>query len=251
MSYYAINTVLANLRTAILAVTLPGPRVNVARDVIGATEATSFTMDSTDLTVGMNVESYDFPSGAVIADIISPGTMATVVVSQGKLSSGTAPVLFYATPSPVPMFAADAVKVFGREDVLAAMAQLYVFEDRACFIVPGAIRHEQKKEGGIVLVTRTLEVGLLMTDRNFGGENLATVGEEGENPGVIRICELVTDGLFGKSLDCAGVALIPDNGDPFTLSDKEREETKREAFVQGFAIPLGTRKLDLNRRQMT
>jgi hypothetical protein len=150
----------------------------------------------------------------------------------------------------VPMFAADSVKVFGREDVIAAMQQLYVFEDRACFIVPGAIRHTQEVQGGFVMVKRSLEVGLLMTDRNFGGENLATVGEEGENPGVLRITEMVTDELFGKSLDLAGIALIPDNGDPFTLGDKEREETKREAFVQGFAIPLGTRKLDLNRRQM-
>lgn len=149
----------------------------------------------------------------------------------------------------VSLFAADSVKVFGREDVLAAMQQLYVFEDRACFIVPGAIRHTQETQGGIVLVKRLLEVGLLMTDRNYGGENTALVGAAGENPGVLRIAELVADGLFGKSLDLTGIALIPDNGDPFTLTDKEREETKREAFVQGFAIHLGTRELNLGRRQ--
>ena len=115
--------------------------------------------------------------------------------------------------------------------------------------MPGAIRHTKTQAGGIIEVARSLEVGLLITDRNYGGENLATVGEAGENPGVLALAELIADGLFGESLDLAGVVLIPDNGDPFTLTDKEREETKREAFVQGFAIPLGVKRVDVHRRQ--
>jgi hypothetical protein len=70
-------------------------KAQFARDLVGSTDATEFTLvDSADLVVGMLVQSYDFPTGTVIADILSPGSMATIVTSQGKLSSGTAPCTF-------------------------------------------------------------------------------------------------------------------------------------------------------------
>ena len=73
-------------------VTLNRGAVLAQRDLVGAGGSVSFGMiDSTGLAVGMQVQSYDFPAGTVITDIIDPGASATVIVSHAKLSSGTAP----------------------------------------------------------------------------------------------------------------------------------------------------------------
>lgn len=80
---------------AVENVVLNRGKQGIDRDLIGSSGATSFTpVDSTGLVVGMLVLGYDFPAGTVITDIISPGTGATVIVSQGKLTSGTAPCTF-------------------------------------------------------------------------------------------------------------------------------------------------------------
>ena len=249
MSFHSIATVLTALAAKLLALTLPGVRQGIDRDVVGAGGATVFgPIDSTDLAVGMFVESYDFPAGTNIVDVVDPGEAATIELSHAKLSSGTAPCLFYAEPAPVPMFETEAVKPYDRKDLIAAFRDLLVFEERACFIVPASLRHVTTDEGGVRIVRRDLELGLLVTDQNFGGENTALVGAAGANPGVLAIAEAVSDALIGESLGLAGVVVEVELADPFTLSDKEVEETKRAAFAIGIVIPMGERRINLGRR---
>ena len=66
----------------------------VSRDLAGATDQLTFAADTRGLAVGMSVASYDFPAETTIAAINVVGEAGELVVSHGKLSSGTAPCVF-------------------------------------------------------------------------------------------------------------------------------------------------------------
>ena len=71
------------------------PAVRISLQLAGATDQTQFSpVDSEGIAVGMQITSYDFPAGTEVLEINNPGPTAELVLSLGKLSSGTAPCVF-------------------------------------------------------------------------------------------------------------------------------------------------------------
>jgi hypothetical protein len=134
------------------------------------------------------------------------------------------------------------VKVYARRDIVAAMQELYLFDDRLAILVPGGFDHTAKLHGTSLRMRRRMEFVLILTDRNFGGENTALVGEAGENPGVLLMAELVVAVLAGQTLGRAAdwVALQPGHGEVLRITDKQREDAPgRDAWVQEFSTEAG------------
>lgn len=246
MSFHSINTVLAALTAKLLTIA-NGETLSAIGFVNGLSEEAGYDVATIELTGVVRVVNV----GDVLVHAGGRVTVLAVNVQDAIfLSVNCTPGLSgnVSLVSPAPMFVTDAVKVFDRKDLIAAFRELFVFEERACFIVPASLRHETKDEGGVRIVRRELELGLLVTDQNFGGENTALIGEAGSNPGVLAIAEAVSDALIGESLGLTGVVVEVELADPFTLSDKEVEETKRAAFAIGIVIPMGELRINLGRR---
>lgn len=154
--------------------------------------------------------------------------------------NGSKTLLAALTWSGSPLFA--EVKVYAREDLAAALRELYLFDDRLALIIPAGWSHRNSREGTDVHSRRTIEFVVLMTDRNFGGENTALIGESGENPGVLAMAQSVVAALGGQTLGYSAdfVALLPTSGEVFRLSDPDREEAPgRDAWAQTFTTDAG------------
>lgn len=161
------------------------------------------------------------------------------------------PSQFSTVPGYPTAFTADGVKIYGNENLMKAFADMLVFEDRACFIIPGGDDHDHAVAGAALSVKRTSTVHLLIADRNYGRENLALVGEAGSNPGTLALKDLVIDKLTGPSLTGAAVKhvlLAPASGDPVRITGKEAEDQPgRDCWAQSFTTYAGVARVPIPR----
>lgn len=140
-----------------------------------------------------------------------------------------------------------AVEIYKAEDLLKAFDDLYVQEDRACFIIPGGDTHDSHRDGAVVKSSRITEVHLLLTDRDYNRDQAELVGGA-EAPGVIALKELLIDSLFGKNLNIHGVYLVPSSGDVMVLNSKEQENAPgRAGWIQTFTTTAGFMKASITR----
>ena len=142
------------------------------------------------------------------------------------------------------------VKVFDREDLVAAMEALYLFDDRLAILIPGGWQHRSVKHGTDLRMRRRTEFMLMLTDRNFSGENTALVGEPGTNPGILELAERVVAELAGLTLERSAdwVALEPGTGEVLRLTNQERDQASaRDAWSQDFATEAGEVVADMGR----
>ena len=149
-------------------------------------------------------------------------------------------------PAPLEGTAFASVQVYAHENLVGAMSDLLVFEDRACFIVPTSNRYTNQREGRVLTSQRETEFVLLITDRVYGGkfDAEALLGNT-ETPGIVRLQELVVTALTGQSLDLKNVCLLPSTGEPFRIAKADQEANEgRECWAQPFTTPAGEMRVD-------
>ena len=140
------------------------------------------------------------------------------------------------------------VEIWGVVDLVRAIEDMKIFDDRFCLIIASNENYDDETKGRVVTTQRDIEVELLFADRNYGSENLALVGEAGVSPGVLVLKDLLVEKLTGANLGLPNVALIPASGGPFTLSGKVQDALAfRETWNQTFKTSAGLVRKDLGR----
>jgi hypothetical protein len=153
-------------------------------------------------------------------------TRDILIALETAIAAIQLPASYSQVPDYPKAFVAAGVKVYGTQDLFKALADLLVFDDRACFIVPGGDTHDTKIAGNVMSIQRKSEVHLLIADRNYDKFSEAgLIGETNVNPGVAVLKDLVIDALLGQSLaNLKTVALAPTSGEPLHLTDRKQSE---------------------------
>lgn len=140
----------------------------------------------------------------------------------------------------------QVVEVYRSQNLVKALEDMIIQDDRVCFIIPGGDTHDHEKLGNVLQVKRDTEIHLLFADRNYGKENLALVGEANVSPGVMVLKDILVDGLVGAQLNFNNVVLAPTSGEPFHLTDREREDvTGRDCWAQSFTTYAGAARIGI------
>jgi hypothetical protein len=140
------------------------------------------------------------------------------------------------------------VKIYRDQNLIKAFADMLVFDDRACFIVPAGDRDTDHTEGRVTIVDRETDLVLLIADRNYGGEDTALVGEAGAGPGVVALKDLVTEKLTGARLNLPYVLLVSNGGQPMHLTDTEKEaQAGRDCWALDFKTSAGSMRVARDR----
>lgn len=135
------------------------------------------------------------------------------------------------------------VQIYRNADLLKALEDMRVYDDRACFIVPGGDDFDNAIDGRVLTAKRSSDVILLIADRNYGRENLALVGDESA-PGVIVLTDLVLEKLTGATLGLSGVCLTPMSGEPLHITKKEQEDALgRDGWALTFNTTAGAMRV--------
>ena len=131
------------------------------------------------------------------------------------------------------------VQIYRNADLLKALEDMRVYDDRACFIVPGGDDFDNAMDGRVLSAKRSSDVILLIADRNYARENLALIGDE-TGPGVIVLTDLVLEMLTGITLGLPGVCLTPMSGEPLHLTSKQQEDAPgRDCWALTFNTTAG------------
>ena len=117
----------------------------------------------------------------------------------------------------------QSVKLFDLDALAAALSELIVSQERVCFIVPGDERFTARAESPARLVmTRTLPVALLLSDRVLGDRQAALYGTD-TNPGAFSLLELALPAVTGVLLaNPRGVLVKPVTAAVVTVKDEAR-----------------------------
>lgn len=120
-----------------------------------------------------------------------------------------------------PAFA--AVQIYSRENLVAAMRELYLYADRLCVLVPISFRHEHTQDGAFLIQRRTLDFAALVTDRNYGLQATAFTGQADVNPGCLYLAEMLTAALAGVTLGVGSCFIRPENGEAFSVKSESKD----------------------------
>src|SRR5207302_6391328 len=124
-------------------------------------------------------------------------------------------------------------------------AELLVHDDRVCLIIPGGDVHDSHIEGTNLIAKRQTEFHLLIADRAFGRANVPLVGDD-KSPGVIALKDVVLDAMAGNTLGFKFLALAPTSGEPFHLTDRERQnDPGRDCWAQTFTTYAGAARVSI------
>jgi hypothetical protein len=126
-----------------------------------------------------------------------------------------------------PAFA--AVRLFDIQDLSDAMRQLVVSEDRMAILIYAGDSFAPQLDVGSLLLQRTMEVTLIITDRRLDDRVVALVGDD-ETPGVLGLLDAVLPAITGVVVDetSAGaedqVRCVPTRADSMlvALEDKSK-----------------------------
>jgi hypothetical protein len=144
-------------------------------------------------------------------------------------------------------FTSDGVKYFTRESLSAAMEELLVFEDRACFLVPGGTDYRNERAGAVLKTRKSEEMVLLVTDRVYGDRQASAEGNE-DTMGVWALADALEDLLTGHRLGLEGVLVEVAAGEPFTLASEEREDLAgRECWALTVKVSAGEKRVNIGR----
>jgi hypothetical protein len=136
-----------------------------------------------------------------------------------------------------PLF--DKVEYYSSTDLLRALAELRVFKNRVCFIVPGDDDFFNEVSGRSLNTVVERHVFLLLADRDYGRRQSAATGDE-NTPGVVAMKDRVVSELTGRNLDLRQVLVKPVNGTPLLIQGPKREEAAgREAWNLELVVECG------------
>ncbi len=132
------------------------------------------------------------------------------------------------------------VEPFDSDRLADAIAKLYASaEDRLCFVVPGGDRYEIQRQGTLSFAVRYTDITLLIADREWttGGQE-ATFGTA-QQPGVLRLKDLVIDAIACNDGGVAGALYEPMDGEMIEVSKEGLDTPGRRAWVQNFSTYTG------------
>lgn len=136
-----------------------------------------------------------------------------------------------------PLF--DKVEYYSSTDLLRALAELRVFKNRVCFIVPGDDDFLNEVSGRSLNTVVERHVFLLLADRDYGRRQSAATGDD-STTGVVAMKDRVANELTGKNLDTRQVLVRPVNGTPLLIQGPKREEAAgREAWNLELVVECG------------
>lgn len=128
----------------------------------------------------------------------------------------------------------DRVELFDAEDLVEAFRYLLITEQRVCVIVPLTEEFETQIDGLKLVVTRSLPVAVLMSDRVLGSRKAALYGRAagddgtGAELGAYALLELALPELTGLLLaNPNGVMGEPQSDSVLSVRDTEKNLPNR------------------------
>lgn len=128
------------------------------------------------------------------------------------------------------------------DDLIQAMQELMVFQDRFALIIPGSREFQTTLKGTEQHVQRQMNLDVVITDRNAGDRTKSFKGSN-TNPGTSALADLVINALIGKLLN--GAFITPTDGDQFSIGIEENPTVNRAAYRQGFRVIGGSILTDI------
>ncbi|MHB8520725.1 MAG: hypothetical protein ACYDH9_08195 [Limisphaerales bacterium] len=142
----------------------------------------------------------------------------------------------------------DKVAYYDKPDLTRALAELRIFANRICLIVPDGDRYESQVDGRFAIVQAHRTVILLLADRQPAVRQAASTGDT-NTPGVVKLNQIVVDALCGVDLGIGAVRVLPQHGEPVMISDAARKDLPgREAWTIELSIAAGRAKTYTNPR---
>lgn len=136
----------------------------------------------------------------------------------------------------------QAVRLYDIPQLEEALKDLLEFSERLCLIVPREDRFEPATKGHSMEVSKTSNVLLIITDRDYAPGKASYFGGP-DHPGVTHIKDLVIEELIGETLDLPHVLLTPEDGESIRVaSSADKLQEGREGYRQFFSTPMGTVK---------
>ncbi len=140
----------------------------------------------------------------------------------------------------------QAVGFYDAPRLNQALQDLFKYDDKVALVVPANIRHTIDRKEKKILTRRTLELDIILSDRDyepgetpyFGMKEVGGVWQLEASKGVIGMVDIVINTLNGHWLSIPGVALEPAGGAPLRVVDQE-SKAGREAWIQTFTTRAG------------
>jgi hypothetical protein len=173
-------------------------------------------------------------------------TLSLLTALRTAITAIALPSSFSAVPDYPKAF--TTVEIWGVVDLVKAIEEMRIFDDRFCLIVASNDHFDSAMKGSVLTSEQRTEIELLFADRNYGRENLALVGEQDVSPGVLVLKDLLLSNLAGANLGFNNVALAPTSGGPFTMSGKQQDALAfRECWNLSFTTSAGLIRKDTGR----
>lgn len=166
------------------------------------------------------------------------GYIHTHPIASGVAAALQAMLLDPQVEGSEPLF--QAVRMYDAPDLLAALEDLLVFEERVALVVPSEIIDETIKDAETTMVRRTQALTVIVSDVDYEPGPLSYFGDEGPGGrlGVVRLKDIVIDALAFADAGVPGVCLIPAGGGPQEVR-REGESRTRRAWLHRFETHAG------------
>lgn len=144
------------------------------------------------------------------------------------------------------------VKWFDLFDIRQALEELLMFKGRICVVLygPWTYSNEILSGGKGFIATRTSEVELIVSDRDYGNRQDAVTGDA-DNPGINRMVDSLLPAVcrdVSQSGDAWRIPIRPSTGEIMRIQGDERDElTGRVAWRQAINVPGGSLRFSVNR----
>lgn len=131
------------------------------------------------------------------------------------------------------------VKYYAEPDLVKALAEIRVIQNRCCLIVPDANEYRNDQQGRSMITGVERTVFLVLTDRDYAQAQDALLGDA-SRPGVIVMEETVVDDVTGVNLGLRGVRVKPERGESvFIGGDDAKKIPGRRVRTLELAIEAG------------
>jgi hypothetical protein len=165
--------------------------------------------------------------------------MNALITTLGILNAIKAVVVALPISADVPavkMF--ETVQFFTEPDLVAALAQLRIVQNRVCLIIPSADRYEPTRAGREIRIEALREVTFLFADRHFGQPNLGSIGDD-QRPGVLTMKDTLEEMLIGNNLGLKPrlLRMHPLHGEALNIALEQSQQ--RKAWLMSWEVSAG------------
>lgn len=130
----------------------------------------------------------------------------------------------------------QTVESYQRADLREALLKLVAVRDRVCVLVPAGITYESRGEGPSLIVGKSIEVLVMVADRDLADRRAAALGSD-DITGAMAMAEKIAEELMGHDLGTRGVWVEPGEGEPILISsDDQKAMGGREGWSQTLKV---------------